>query len=185
MKTHCALVAVFLMGSVGTLWIGQEISLAEDPAAPAASKSVEQPTNRGNLAYVGNGAKPAIASSELDNPKHKASGLNDGKYGNDHSWIPATPNPWFQIELAKTAEGRPLQLGPRPAGRVRRPPAEIAEDRAFGRRPTPGKQSTRTRTSSPIPGYEPTATLEIDIAPSQARFVKVVRRAGRLLHRRV
>jgi len=52
-----------------------------------------------NLALAGQ----ATASSVLkDNPKHKISHLNDGKYGNGRSWIPARKTGWAQIQLEKS-----------------------------------------------------------------------------------
>ena len=53
-----------------------------------------------NLALHSSGAK-ATASSLLKGyeEKHQIEHLNDGKYGNDHSWIPAKNTGWAQIEL--------------------------------------------------------------------------------------
>ncbi|MFT5525037.1 MAG: putative heme-binding domain-containing protein [Pirellulaceae bacterium] len=53
-----------------------------------------------NLALHSNGAK-AAASSLLKGfaAKHQVEFLNDGKYGNEHSWIPAESPSWAQIEL--------------------------------------------------------------------------------------
>ena len=60
-----------------------------------------------NLALHSNGAK-ATASSLLKGyeEKHQIEFLNDGKYGNAHSWIPAKSTGWAQIELpeAKTID---------------------------------------------------------------------------------
>jgi N-sulfoglucosamine sulfohydrolase len=53
-----------------------------------------------NLALHSSGAK-ATASSLLRGfeEKHQIEFLNDGKYGNAHSWIPARNTGWAQIEL--------------------------------------------------------------------------------------
>lgn len=53
-----------------------------------------------NLALQSSGAK-ATASSLLKGfkEKHQIEFLNDGKYGNGRSWIPAGPTGWAQIEL--------------------------------------------------------------------------------------
>jgi putative heme-binding domain-containing protein len=53
-----------------------------------------------NFALHSNGAK-ATASSLLKGfeEKHQIEFLNDGKYGNGHSWIPAKMPGWAQIEL--------------------------------------------------------------------------------------
>ena len=59
-------------------------------------------TRRTNLASQSGGAK-ATASSLLKGyeEKHQIEFLNDGKYGNGHSWIPAQNTGWAQIELPK------------------------------------------------------------------------------------
>lgn len=61
------------------------------------------PDTPANLAYVGNGAKPATASSARAEPCHQPAGLNDGEYGDDHGWIADAPRSWFQIDLGKPA----------------------------------------------------------------------------------
>ncbi len=55
-----------------------------------------------NLALQANGAR-ATASSILKGYeyKHRIEFLNDGRYTNAHSWIPATRQGWAQIELPK------------------------------------------------------------------------------------
>ena len=78
---------------------------------PTVEVVIEEPNGPTNLAYVGNGAKPATALSEFPDPKHKAAGLNDGIYGNSHSWIGLTPKSWFQVELAKAAKIGRFKLG--------------------------------------------------------------------------
>lgn len=60
--------------------------------------------NAPNLASTKMGAKASASSSLGGYAIHKTSNLNDGLYGNDHSWIAAgTRNEWAQIELAQTA----------------------------------------------------------------------------------
>ena len=58
-----------------------------------------------NLALAARGAK-AVASSCLPGyPIHQIPHLNDGRYGNSHSWISAGErDEWAQIELAQAAE---------------------------------------------------------------------------------
>lgn len=62
------------------------------------------PGGKENLALAGRGAV-ASASSVLPGYRiHQVKHLNDGLYGNDHSWIAATGgNAWAQIELPKPA----------------------------------------------------------------------------------
>jgi len=63
------------------------------------------PNGPENLALASRGAVPS-ASSVLDGYAiHAIPHLNDGQYGNDHSWISATPGTgWAQIELPKVTE---------------------------------------------------------------------------------
>jgi hypothetical protein len=55
-----------------------------------------------NVALAGNGAK-ASSSGDFVHPLHKLKHINDGQYGNPHSWISAhTSGGWIQIELPET-----------------------------------------------------------------------------------
>jgi hypothetical protein len=54
-----------------------------------------------NLALASNGAKAAASSCLTGYPIHQVHHLNDGKYGNAHSWISAgRQKEWVQVELA-------------------------------------------------------------------------------------
>jgi hypothetical protein len=75
------------------------------------SVAIEIPSGPDNLAFVGNGAKPATASSSRPEPDHQPSGINDGRYGNRNSWIGSTPRSWFQIDLGKPAMIGRFKLG--------------------------------------------------------------------------
>ena len=52
-----------------------------------------------NLALQSNGAKASASSLLKSQRKHKIEYLNDGKYGNKHSWISAEKTGWAQIEF--------------------------------------------------------------------------------------
>lgn len=55
-----------------------------------------------NVALAANGGKATASTVFADNPKHRIEHLNDGRFGNDYSWIPTErENAWAQIELAK------------------------------------------------------------------------------------
>lgn len=58
------------------------------------------PTSDKNLALASSGGK-VTASSCLPghSDRHRIDFLNDGRYGNDHSWIPAASTAWAAIEL--------------------------------------------------------------------------------------
>jgi hypothetical protein len=58
-----------------------------------------------NLALVGGGAKASASSCLAGYPIHKIPHLNDGLYGNAHSWIAAsTGTEWAQIELPRAVK---------------------------------------------------------------------------------
>jgi hypothetical protein len=88
----------------------QQDADADDDSAQA-SPAVELPSGPGNLAFVGNGAKPATASSSRPEPIHQAPGINDGRYGNQSSWIGTAAQSSFQIDLGKPAVLGRFKLG--------------------------------------------------------------------------
>jgi hypothetical protein len=58
-----------------------------------------------NLALASQGARASASSCLAGYPIHQVAHLNDGRYGNSHSWIAAgTGNEWAQIELPAPAE---------------------------------------------------------------------------------
>jgi len=58
-------------------------------------------TDGRNVALASAGAKPE-ASGSYDNPKHRLKHINDGRYGNDRSWISSQRGGgWVSIEFAK------------------------------------------------------------------------------------
>lgn len=58
-----------------------------------------------NLALANHGALATASSEILSVDIHKTKHLNDGLYGNNHSWIPAEKDAgWAQIELAESSE---------------------------------------------------------------------------------
>jgi hypothetical protein len=61
------------------------------------------PDSDKNLALAATGAKATASSCLAGFDAHRISHLNDGLYGNEHSWISeGTQNEWAQIELPET-----------------------------------------------------------------------------------
>jgi hypothetical protein len=56
-----------------------------------------------NVALAAAGARATASSCIAGYAKHAVEHLNDGRYGNDHSWIAGARNSWVQIELARPA----------------------------------------------------------------------------------
>ena len=58
-----------------------------------------------NLVLAENGAIASASSCLAGYPIHQIAHLNDGRYGNEKSWIAAgSRDEWIQIELAAPAE---------------------------------------------------------------------------------
>ena len=65
---------------------------------------VYAPESEANLALAGNGARATASSCLAGYSQHQVPHLNDGRYGNDFSWISAgNSGEWAQIELPVTA----------------------------------------------------------------------------------
>ncbi len=63
------------------------------------------PENKANLALAKGGAKATASSCLPGYAIHQIAHLNDGLYGNDHSWIAAgTSDEWAQIELPQAVQ---------------------------------------------------------------------------------
>ena len=62
------------------------------------------PDSPKNLALHSNGGKATASSLLPGYDRHKIEFLNDGKYGNDRSWISANKTGWAQIELSESAK---------------------------------------------------------------------------------
>ncbi len=52
-----------------------------------------------NVALASLGAVARVSSVFADNPRHTLEHVNDGRFGNDYSWIPSEPLGWVEIEL--------------------------------------------------------------------------------------
>ena len=118
--------AVFLSGLLAKASVGTETAMPIAPARPniiafepvqarfvrvrvdsgnACQPCIDElevfgPGNEANLALASASAK-ATASSCLEGyPIHRIEHLNDGRYGNDASWICGSPDGWAQIELS-------------------------------------------------------------------------------------
>jgi hypothetical protein len=58
----------------------------------------------GDLALAERGVKATASSVYANNPRHRIEHLNDGRHGNDRSWISREPGRgWVQVELPKNA----------------------------------------------------------------------------------
>ena len=85
------------------------------------------PSGQQNLALATRGVKATASSCLPGYAIHQVAHLNDGRYGNDHSWIAATTGrEWAQIELFRAAELSKVVLSRDREGQYSdRMPAEI------------------------------------------------------------
>ncbi len=139
-----------------------------DADAHAADESVR---GKANLAFVGNGAKPATASSSRPEPHHQAKGLNDGNYGYESSWIGQSPRSWLQIDLEKAATVGRFVLGRDRTGRF--------EDRAVDylkiETSLDGQQwqpAFERNGLTALVGFGRGKSLHVEVSPVKARFVR-------------
>jgi len=114
---------------------------------------------------------PATASSARPEPIHQPTGLNDGKYGNDHSWIGAGPRSSFQIDLGKTEVLGQFKLGRDRTG--------ILLDRATDYlkiETSLDSESWKTvfkkSGATTLLDFASTKTMTVSVAPVEARFVR-------------
>jgi len=78
------------------------------------------PESDENLALASRGAKAAASSCLAGYPIHQIRHLNDGHYGNSHSWIAAgTSDEWAEIEMPAPAEIARVVLSRDREGRYR------------------------------------------------------------------
>ncbi|MGA2035947.1 MAG: discoidin domain-containing protein, partial [Thermoguttaceae bacterium] len=80
--------------------------LASSDGEPCIDElEVYGPDGKQNLALASGGAKATASSCLPGYPIHQIAHLNDGLYGNSHSWIAASEDqPWAQIELPAPAQ---------------------------------------------------------------------------------
>ena len=131
-----------------------------------------KPDSPENLAFVGNGAKPAVASSSAPAMIHQAAGLNDGLWGNDHGWIGGSAGSSFQIDL-----GKPSTVG---LFKMSRDRTGIFMDRQIGSLVIEGSLDgqhwqmlcNRSEIKS-IPNFRTTDPLRIDIVPVKVQHIRV------------
>lgn len=129
-----------------------------------------------NLALAASGAKASASSCLPGHASHKIEHLNDGHYGNARSWIPAEKAAWAQIELAKVAEVDRVVFSRDRQGRYadRLPTMMDVEASLDGKQ---WRTVKRLKAIGPVTTeYHillPNKAIEIDIPPSEARFVRI------------
>jgi beta-mannosidase len=166
-----------------------------DDDAPPAPKNAKAPANPANLAFVGNGASPAVVSGAECTDFNAAHVINDGEYHPSQVWNATHPGASFQIDLGKLATVGLFKVGRDRCGFMKdrtldRIKIELSSDGAswqtvfeqdrlaalIGDRAPASHMASWgpiVDTLSEYENYRPTWTLEISIAPTQARHVKV------------
>ena len=140
------------------------------------------------LGLASAGAKPTASLCLAGYPAHKIEHLNDGKYGNDHSWICASATGWAQIELPerlrRAAEARLarvqteadvqplfelLELGRRSRSLVQR--LEVEFNPAALRRAVADLTASNPTTYAPPDGFEKRLAAYEDQLPTLKRML--------------
>ncbi len=116
MKTSIAL--CLCLSAATRILAAEPCAATFDPQPARFIRAIIHSTNRGqpgidefeifgadgktNVALASLGAKASASSCFPGHARHQIPHLNDGRYGNDHSWIAATAGEeWAQIELPK------------------------------------------------------------------------------------
>ena len=142
-----------------------------DDDVPNTTTPVDLPNGPDNLAFVGNGAKTATASSSRPEPRHQPPGLNDGRYGNNSSWIGAAPLSWFQIDLGKTAIVGRFKLGrDRTGGFSDRGTDYLKIEVSLDGQTW--KTVVEQSAVASLPGYGGSKAMTVSITPVETRFVR-------------
>ena len=155
--------------------------------APTCSRQAFDP--RGDFAaQANNGGVAAVTSGEVSagaNPDHRSNNVNDGRYGNGSSWIPASANGWIKLDLGRVlaidrvAFGRDRLGGfaDRPAGRYSISVGTTEAAYANGDEANDGAEYRRVFDSSmvarlgeSIPAGQ---TVTAQFSPVTGRFVKI------------
>ncbi len=85
-------------------WVRFNVLATRDGSEPCLDElQVYGPDNQKDLALASNGAVASASSVYPGNEFHKINHLNDGRLGNEYSWISQTRGTgWAQIDLGKT-----------------------------------------------------------------------------------
>ena len=140
---------------------------ATSPAKPRQEKA-NDPLN---LAYVGNGAKEATATSRMATGGFPPANLNDGIYGNGHGWISDSAESTFTIEMAKESDLSLFKLGRDRASGIS---DRFLEYLKIEISPDGQTWSTAYEANgvSSIPGYSAIKTMTIRTSPTRGRFIR-------------
>jgi beta-mannosidase len=157
------------IGSLGGLLDNRQEDCDDDASQIAAG--IELPNGSDNLAYVGNGAKPATASSARPEPIHQPQGINDGAYGNDRSWIGTAPRSWFQIDLGKKATLGRFKLGRDRTGQFSDRGVDYLKIETSLDGQTWKTVFEQARITG-LPGFNATKTMTVHVVPVEAQFVR-------------
>jgi hypothetical protein len=78
------------------------LSIAEtqQPGVQACIDELEIYANTTNVGLASAGAT-LNSSGDFVHPLHQLKHINDGRYGNEHSWIPSESKGWVQVKLAR------------------------------------------------------------------------------------
>ena len=141
-----------------------------------------------NVALAAHGAKASASSCLAGHAIHRIEHLNDGQYGNDHSWIAAgTTGEWAQIELPRATKVDKVVFSRDREGQYRdRVPVHFeirisldGQQWKSVRTVRPSKESTRTESSDFV---IPTPSAVGPLDTSQATVSEALKRDDLILY---
>ena len=94
----------FEFAPTDTRFVRLAIVAADNGAACIDEMEVYSAGSTANLALASTGAKASASSSLAGYAIHRIENLNDGHYGNEHSWICGGASGWVQVELPTAAK---------------------------------------------------------------------------------
>ncbi len=133
------------------------------------------PTSSRNLAYIGNGAAKATASSALQGfDQHRPETVNDGVFGNASSWICAQDDaaPWLKIDIGREVSVSHVAFGRDRRGEFQdRLPTRVTLSES--RDGTAWRPRAAIADLTRLPGYAAGRTVVIRFPPTICRFLKI------------
>ena len=93
----------FVFAPTDTRFVRLAIGRSDNGLACIDEMEVYGASATANLALASTGAKASASSSLTGYAIHRIENLNDGLYGNEHSWICGGASGWVQVELPQAA----------------------------------------------------------------------------------
>ncbi len=157
---------------VEALCVRLRINAASEGQPCIDELEVYAPEGRENLALAARGARASASSCLAGHAIHQVAHLNDGRYGNGHSWIAAgTAGEWAQIELPRAAAVARVVFSRDREGRFRdRMPVDVTV--LVSRDGQDWKAVARAKSANRPAAVPPLEPLAIPAAPDEPALLR-------------